>query len=82
MRPSETIAAIAAQYVCTFRPEAEGGYTVRCPAFPELITQGATLEEARRNAREALQLCFDVYQEEGWPLPRSSSAELDLEDIT
>jgi predicted RNase H-like HicB family nuclease len=74
MRPSETIAAIDAQYVCAFRPEAEGGYTVRCPAFPELITHGATLEEARGNAREALQHCLDVYQDKGWPLPPSDAA--------
>ena len=61
---------IDAQYVCSFRPEPKGGYTVRCAAFPGLITNGRTLEEARANAREALELCIEVYQQEGRPLPR------------
>jgi antitoxin HicB len=56
--------AAALQYICNFRPEPEGGYTVTCPAFPEIVTYGASLEEARRNAREAIELCLEVYQEE------------------
>ncbi len=35
MKRRETIKTINAQYVCTFRPEAEGGYTLRSPKpFP------------------------------------------------
>ena len=71
MKRKETIKTINAQYVCTFRPEAEGGYTVRCPAFPEVVSFGASLEEARRNAREAIELCLEVYQDKGWPVPHS-----------
>ena len=63
----------AAAYVCIFRPQRGGGYTVRCPAFPEIVTHGYELEEARGNAREALELCFEVYQAEGRPLPPSDS---------
>jgi predicted RNase H-like HicB family nuclease len=51
---------------CFFRPAAEGGYTVRCPAFRGLITEGATLDEALANAREALELCIEVYHQKGW----------------
>jgi antitoxin HicB len=69
MKRREAIRTIDAQYVCTFRPAPEGGYGVRCPAFPGLITEGATLDEARANAREALELCIQVYQEKGWALP-------------
>jgi predicted RNase H-like HicB family nuclease len=65
----EHIAAMNAQYLCTFRPAEEGGYSVRCAAFPGLISEGDTLDEARRNAREALELCIEVYQDKGWPLP-------------
>ena len=65
---SEAISTINAQYVCTFRPNPEGGYSVRCAAFPELITSGRTLEEARAMARDALELCVEVYQDEGRPL--------------
>jgi predicted RNase H-like HicB family nuclease len=67
----EAIGTRHAQYTCTFRAEPEGGYTVRCAAFPEIVSFGATLEEARRNAREAIELCIEVYQDKGWPVPAS-----------
>jgi predicted RNase H-like HicB family nuclease len=54
---SEAVSMLTAQYVCTFRPNPEGGYSVRCAAFPELITSGRTLEEARAMARDALEQC-------------------------
>jgi predicted RNase H-like HicB family nuclease len=73
MKRKETVKAIDAQYVCTFRPEPEGGYTVRCKAFPEIVSFGRSLEEARHNAREALELCIEVYQEKGWQLPPSDA---------
>jgi predicted RNase H-like HicB family nuclease len=73
MKQKETIRAIDAQYVCSFGPEPKGGYTVRCAAFPGLITNGRTLEQARANAREALELCIEVYQQEGRPLPRADA---------
>ncbi len=73
MKRTETIATLHAQYVCTFRPETGGGYTVRCAAFPELVTNGRTLEEARAAAREALELCLEVYRDEGRPIPASDT---------
>jgi antitoxin HicB len=73
MKRKERIGTLDAQYVCTFRPEPEGGYTVRCPAFPEIVSYGASLEEARRNAREAIELCFEVYRDKGWPVPASDA---------
>jgi antitoxin HicB len=73
MKRSEAINTINAQYVCTFRREPEGGYTVKCRAFPEIVSYATTLEGARRNAREAIELCLEVYREKGWPLPKSES---------
>jgi predicted RNase H-like HicB family nuclease len=73
MNRTEPIGALQAKYLCTFRPEEEGGYTVRCDAFPELITNGRTLEEARAAAREALELCLEVYRDEGRPIPESDA---------
>jgi predicted RNase H-like HicB family nuclease len=68
---SETITTLDAQYVCVFNPEPEGGYTVTCPALPEIVTYGATLEQARYNAREAIELVLECYQEEGKSFPAS-----------
>src|SRR5712692_8682262 len=71
MKRAETISTLHAQYVCTFRPEAGGGYTLRCAAFPEFITNGGTHEEARAAARDALELCLEVYRDEGRAIPAS-----------
>jgi predicted RNase H-like HicB family nuclease len=73
MKRSETIRTLHAQYGCTFRPDPEGGYSVRCAAFPELITHGETIEEARAMAREALELWLEVYRDEGWSIPASDA---------
>ena len=41
-------------------PEPEGGFTVRVPALPPVVTYGATYEEALANAAnpEALRMAF------------------------
>jgi antitoxin HicB len=74
MDQGETVKTVEAHYLCTFRPEPEGGYTVRCPSFPEIVSYGATLEEARRRAGEAIELCIEVYRDEGRPLPTPNEA--------
>jgi antitoxin HicB len=71
MKRVETVSTPDPQYLCTFRPEPEGGFTVRCPAFPEIVSYGLSMDEARRNAREAIELCLEVYRDEGRPIPAS-----------
>lgn len=71
MKKSQTISALDARYICDFRPEPEGG-TVTCHAFPEIVNYGESLEEARRNAREVIELCVEVYQDDGRWLPPHS----------
>jgi predicted RNase H-like HicB family nuclease len=56
-------------YLCRFRPEPEGGFTVTCPKLPPAVTYGETLEEAQANAREAIDLCLEVMREDGQPIP-------------
>ncbi len=43
------------EYTTYFEPLAEGGYEVFFPNFPEIITYGRTLVEARKMAKDALQ---------------------------
>ncbi len=71
MKRKEAIGASSAAYICHFEPEPEGGYTVTCPALAPVVTYGETLEEARRNAREAIELVLQVYRDEGKPIPPS-----------
>jgi predicted RNase H-like HicB family nuclease len=56
-------------YLCRFRPEPEGGFTVTCPKLPPVVTYGETLEEAQANAREAIELCLEVMPEDGQAIP-------------
>jgi predicted RNase H-like HicB family nuclease len=69
MKRKEAVTGVETAYLCHFRPEPEGGYTVTCPALPPVVTYGATLDEARANAREAIALCLEIMREEGQPIP-------------
>ncbi|MGH7058798.1 MAG: type II toxin-antitoxin system HicB family antitoxin [Stellaceae bacterium] len=60
---------VSGAYLCRFRPEPEGGFTVTCPKLPPVVTYGQTLEEAQANAREAIELCLEVMREDGQPIP-------------
>jgi antitoxin HicB len=56
-------------YTLTLRPEPEGGFTVRVPALPPVVTYGETYEEALANAREAVEAVLAVYRDEGIEIP-------------
>ena len=48
----------------------EDGYIVaECPIIPGCISQGRTREEALKNIREAVELCLENRESEGWELP-------------
>lgn len=42
------------EMVLTFEPAEEGGYVVTSPLDPELITEADSLDEAFKNARDAV----------------------------
>jgi len=48
----------------------EDGYIIAtCPVIPGCTTQGETRERALANIREAIALCLEGREEEGWDLP-------------
>ena len=49
--------------------EPEGGYSVFVPELPSVATQGETIEEARANAREAIEGYLEVMHEDDLPIP-------------
>src|SRR4030042_7172593 len=52
-------------------PERESGYfAVRFPDFPGIVTGGYSLEEAIKNAREALELAVDTIKRHKLSLPK------------
>ena len=51
------------KFTAVFEPVVEGGYSAYVEEIPGVNTQGETLEEARENLREALELVLDVRRE-------------------
>ncbi len=64
-------------YTVVITPDVTGGYVVTCPALPGLVTQGETLEEARANAMEAIDLYLEVLLEDGEPIPQDVAPMLE-----
>lgn len=60
-------------YTVYFEPLAEGGYQVVFPAIPEIITYGASLEEARRMAADALRCHLEGLLKDGEGIPVESA---------
>jgi len=56
-------------FTVLFEPNELGGWTVTVPALPGVVTEGRTLEEARRMAEEAIQLHLEGLLEDGEPIP-------------
>ena len=58
------------RYTVLFEPLPEGGYQVRVPAMPEIITYGRTLAEAREMTEDALRCCIQGLLKDGEEIPR------------
>jgi predicted RNase H-like HicB family nuclease len=47
-----------------FEPAPEGGFTCRFEELPDVFSQGETLEEARANLADALNLVLEYHRDE------------------
>lgn len=56
-------------YTVLLEPAEEGGFVVRCPALPGLVTEGDTFDEAIEHAKEAVAGYLESLQKDGEPLP-------------
>lgn len=61
-------------YTVIFEPAVEGGYVVTCPALPGLVTEGDTMEEARRMARDVIRGYLESLRADGLPFPTEPEA--------
>ena len=52
-----------------FEPAVEGGYVVTCPALPGLVTEGDTLGDAKRMARDAIRAYLESLRKDGESIP-------------
>ena len=51
------------KFTAVSEPAPEGGFTAYVEEIPGVNTQGETLDEARENLREALEMILDVRRE-------------------
>ena len=56
-------------YRILLRKEPEGGYTVIVPSLPGCITYGETIEEAKKMAKEAIELYIESLKAHGEEIP-------------
>jgi len=56
-------------FAVVLEPETEGGFTVRVPAFPEIVTYGKDEGEALAMAEDAIRLVIADAIERGEPVP-------------
>jgi antitoxin HicB len=66
---SKPEATVEYNFTVFLEPAVEGGYVVTCPALPGLVTEGDTLAEARRMARDAIQAYIESLRKDGEPIP-------------
>ena len=53
----------------TLEPQTDGSFAVVFPAFPEIVTYGLTLDEARAMARDALRCHLEGLLKDGEAIP-------------
>ena len=53
-------------------PQPEGGFTVTSPLVPELLTEGATVDEALVNVKDALAAAIELYADLGRTFPQNA----------
>ena len=57
-------------------PESEGGFTVRVPAFAEIVTWGADEADALSMAEDAIRLVIEDRTERGEPIPGGETPQI------
>ncbi len=57
------------RFPVVLRPDEQGWFVAECPIIPGCISQGRTRDEALANIREAIELCLENRESEGWELP-------------
>ncbi len=59
-------------------PNEDGGYTVEVPSLPGCITEGATVNEALENARDAIALHIESMVAAGEDVPEDAPAPIQV----
>ena len=57
-------------FTVVLEPEEEGGFTVRVPSLPEIVTYGKDEREALAMAEDAIRLVLEDWAARGEPAPK------------
>jgi predicted RNase H-like HicB family nuclease len=63
------------EYIAYLHKDSDSDYGVSFPDFPGCVTAGATLDEARRMAVEALAFHIEGMRQDGEPIPEPSTLD-------
>ena len=63
-------------YTVVLRPEPDGGFTVRVPALPEIVTYGEDEADALAMAKEAIELAIEHRASRGEEIPDPQSVPI------
>jgi antitoxin HicB len=63
-------------FAVVLEPEEEGGFTVRVPAFHEIVTYGQDEREARAMAMDAIRLVIEDSLARGEPVPSGEPSRI------
>jgi antitoxin HicB len=69
-------------FAVVLEPEDEGGFTVRVPAFPEIVTYGADEREALAMAEDAIRLVIEDCAGRGEPVPEAEPPRIRQVTVT
>ena len=64
------------KFTVVLEPEEEGGFTVRVPSLPEIVTYGKDEAEALAMAEDAIRLVLEDILARGQPLPNGEPARI------
>jgi antitoxin HicB len=63
-------------FAVVLEPEDEGGFTVRVPSIPEIVTYGSDEREALAMAEDAIRLVLEDCAARGEPLPGGAPPQI------
>lgn len=69
------------RYTVIIEEDETGGYVATAPAFPGVVDQGETEEEALENVRDAIIFTIECMAEEGEELPPSDAGRSVVREV-
>ena len=69
------------QYTVVVHSAEEGGYWVDVPSLPGCFSRGETIDEAMKNAREAIELHIQGLKDDGQEVPKEEGLVIGRVDV-